>query len=392
MNFAIFEPHRDFATNPTLVALTAKSIEYGAKVDLFSPDFHDYPGWEVDIKKFPFPYTANFWCYGIAGILRNLRRYFLNSAWRAHTVLREKSYDLILGVDSDGVVAAWNYSKKNNTPYIYLSFEMLFMDELKKYWEPFHKKDEISASRQADLVVIQDKWRAKLLGQENSIHHNKFVYIPVSPTNTKTSNSSYLRNRFNIPEDNFIILHSGSFDNWTCAEELIASLDSWPVNATLVIHTRENHKNRNPYLNQLKKSPKKNLFLSTTPLGTGEYEEMVSSADIGLVLYKPIPNNRFLQKNIEVIGLSSGKFSTYLKHGLPVISTKQESYADLLKEFKFGVNVNSFTEISLAICEITANYNAYRSDALRLFAEKLDFNIYWQNFLKNLTRVLALKN
>ena len=388
MNFAILEPHPDFATNPTLIALTAKLLEHGAKVDLFSPDFHGYPGLDIDIERFSFPYPARFWCYGITGILRNLKRYSLNHAWRAHAVLGKKKYDLVLGIDPEGVIAAWNYSKKSSTPFIYLSFEIFFGDELKKHWEPFEKKDEIIASRQASLVIIQDKWRAELLGRENSIPKNKFVYMPVSPTNTKNSKSNYLRSRFNIPEEKFIVLHSGSFDDWTYAEELIESLESWPRNAMLVVHTRQNHKNKNPYLNRLKKSENENFILSTMPLGSVEYEEMVSSADIGLVLYKPMPNDKYLQKNIKIIGLSSGKFSTYMKYNLPAISTKQKCYAKLLKVFKFGINMDNFPEITPAIREVTANYEAYRTEALRLFSEKLDFAIYWQNFLQNLTGIL----
>jgi hypothetical protein len=392
MNFAFFEPHRDFATNPTLIALTRKFLEHGAKVDLYSPDFHGYPDLDFEIERFSFPYPERFWSHSATGMLRNLKRYFFNQAWRAHTVLSNKKYDLVLGIDPDGVIAAWNYTKTNSTPFIYLSFEIFFGDEMNKHWELFHKKDEITASQQADLVIIQDKWRAELLGEENSIPQNKFVYIPVSPANTKIPKSNYLRSRFNIPDDKFIVLHSGSFDNWTYADELIESMEFWPRNAILIVHTRQNLKNKNPYFNRLKKSENERIFISTTPLVNDKYEEMVSSADIGLVLYKPIQNDKYLQKNIKVIGLSSGKFSTYMKHGLPVISSKQMCYADLLKEFKFGINMDSFTDITSAILEVTANYEAYHNEALRLFSEKLDFTIYWQNFIENVTRILNAKN
>ena len=91
------------------------------------------------------------------------------------------------------------------------------------------------------------------------------------------------------------------------------------------------------------------MILSTEPLPPEEYESMVASADLGLVLYKTIPGSLFRQKNIECIGLSSGKFSHYTKHGLPVISIGQQTYADLLFDYEFGENLSSFDEMPGAL-------------------------------------------
>ena len=132
-----------------------------------------------------------------------------------------------------------------------------------------------------------------------------------------------------------------------------------------------------------------NVILSTEPLPPEEYESMVASADLGLVLYKTIPGSLFRQKNIECIGLSSGKFSHYAKHGLPVVSIGQQTYADLLREYEFGENLSSFDEMPEALSRILARRDWHSAEAKRLFAERLDFDAHWPTIASRLQEVIA---
>jgi hypothetical protein len=386
---AIFEPNTDFATNPTLMTLSEKLLEMGAEVDLFSHHFAGFPAAGIDIGRYSFPYLPRLWCYGLRRTFRNWRKYFSNHAWQANSVLRRLKYDLILGIDPEGVVAAHKFASGKSLPFIYICFEIFFRDELLKRWERLEKKEEIIASRNADLVIIQDHWRARLLQQENAIPKENFFYLPVSPGNFKVQKGNYLRKRFNIPEKKMIVLHSGSFENWTYAEELIKSLPYWPADLVLVIHTRQNPKNKNYFINRLKRNQFQNVILSLEPLNRMLYEEMVASADIGLVLYKPVSKNKYLQKNIETIGLASGKFSVYMKYGLPVISIKQKTFGELLETYKFGKNLDTFSEIPGALEEILNGYEIYQKGALQLFSEKLSFDIYWVPLSKRIAEIIA---
>lgn len=377
-NVAIFEPHYDFSTNPTLTTLTEKLIRLGANMDLYCPGFRDYPDLELPINLLPFPYRPRLWCYGPKRTWLNLKRYFSTGAWCAHSTLRRKKYDLVLGVDQEGIIAAWSFTRKTNVPMGYLSFELMFRSELRKASEIKEKTDEMLASQHADFIIIQDESRAKLLRTENLIDESKIVLLPVAPQNSITIKSDYLRRKFQIPLDKKIVLHSGSFKEWTYPVELVDSLSDWPRDLVLVIHTRDNPRDRNPYINRLRETRPANLILSTEPLNTKEYEEMVASADIGLVLYKPVPGSRVLQKNIEYIGLASGKFSYYVKNGLPIISFRQRSYSDLLKRYRFGINIQDFSEMTNAIEAIFNDYASYRKQALKVFKEKLDFDVSWK--------------
>ena len=47
----------------------------------------------------------------------------------------EGSFDLIVGVDSDGIIEGRRYAEKFGIPLAYLSFEIFFRDELTTSYE-----------------------------------------------------------------------------------------------------------------------------------------------------------------------------------------------------------------------------------------------------------------
>ena len=81
----------------------------------------------------------------------------------------KESFDLIVGVDSDGIIEGRRYAERFGIPLAYLSFEIFFRDELTTSYERRRKEQESDASRAADLVIIQDDERAKLLASENGL-------------------------------------------------------------------------------------------------------------------------------------------------------------------------------------------------------------------------------
>jgi hypothetical protein len=299
------------------------------------------------------------------------------------------AYDLIIGVDSLGIIRASTYAKRFNLPLVYLSFEIFFRDELSTQKEIEEKDRETAASRSADLVIIQDTRRGKLLSAENNLSLNKFEYLPVSPDGFRyDGESDYLRRRFNISEERTIVLQSGSLAEWTCAGELIESVAKWPEGFILVIHIPNESKQSEPYVQAIRREELPNVFLTTGALPTEEYEKMVDSADIGLVLYKPVPSSRYVQKNIEHIGLASGKFSFYMKYGIPVISFAQKEYDRLLRNYAFGENIDAFDDMPQALRRVRSHYDHHRREACRFFSEKLDFDINWPRLSARLLEIM----
>jgi hypothetical protein len=376
---AIFEPYSDFATNPTLVCLVKALTSCGAYIDLFMPVNGHFQMNNSKISQYRFPPSLSLWRGSIrktvGNLLRRIQQKKINRAFAAGV------YNLIIGVDSAGVIKG-----------VYLSFEIFFWNELKTKAQLEEKKLECIASKNSDLIIIQDMLRAKLLAAENDLPMGKFEYLPVSPAgNPILKNTNYLRKRYKISPHTTIVLHSGAFAAWTCADELIENVKTWPKDFILVIHTKQKPSSSDMYVRAIHQS---NLpvILSIDPLPMREYEQLLASADMGLVLYKTTQRSPYTGKNIQNMGLSSGKFSFYMKYGLPVISINQQSYSELLEEYDFGVNIHSFSEMPHALHILRENYTHYQKEARKLYVEKLDFNIHWPCVKNRILKVLRQGN
>ena len=386
---AFFGLTRDVSTNPTLLLLFEKFHEMGAVVELFAPPPEGYLSPEQIISRRSFPHIFRLWAGGPQRTLRHWILFISSRSWKSHSYIKKRSYDLFFGIDSAGVIAAHRMSKRFSVPFIYLSFEMFFRDELTSRSELDEKSLEIHAARDAAMVIIQDPWRANLLAEENRIPLEKFAYLPVSPSGApRARNTEYLRQRFDIPKNKTIVLQPGSFAPWTYSNELLAGVSEWADDFVLVIHTNRVPSKSNKEFARLQQGSPSNVYFSTQPLSMGGYEKLVSSADIGLALYKPMALSRDTQKNIQHIGLSSGKFAFFMKYGVPTLSVRQETYRSLLKEYVFGEDLDSIHDIPEALNRIRNNYDFHSQEAKRLFSEKLDFDKKWpeiQRRILNLT-------
>jgi hypothetical protein len=384
---AIFDPRPKFMINPTLVSLLKAFTDNGACLDVMMPVMDSYPAVEPLATRHPFPESFPAW----KGSLRNTWKTLLEQI-RFHKVRRhfkEGRYDLLLGVDSAGLIAGFRYARRFGLPLVYLSFEIFFLEELSKHHEIREKKKERVASHFADLIVIQDDHRARLLAEENGLPLEKFTYLPVSTSDSQQQGKNqYLRKRFKIPEDSMVVLHAGTFSDWTYGDELMDSLWEWPDGFTLVVHTRYNPKKTGHYLDKAKKIKGNRIHFSFDLLPQEDYEKMITSADIGLVLYKVVPRSPYTMKNIQHIGLSSGKFSYYMKYGIPVITVQQKTYEDLLSEYAFGEHIPSMRQLPTALNRIRTNYQHHRRETRRLFEEKLDFEIHWPKLARRFLKLM----
>lgn len=384
---ALFEPHPDLASNPTLVCLLEALVIGGARVDVLMPDPGAFPKLEDGVRPYPFSNRRPGWQGSIRPTLRAWRDWCRRA--RVDQSFRAGAYDLVLGVNSLGIVQAREYARQYDVPLVYLSFEILFLDELSRAEHIAEKEEERAASQHADLVVIQDRWRGALLAAENGIPQEGFEYLPVSPRDSASvSESDYLRRRFGLRKEDVIVLHSGCFNERTCASELLQSAEVWPEGFVLIVHMRQRLPETNKYLRAIREAKLPNVVLSADPLPASAYERLVASADIGLVLNQRVPGNRFAGKNIETIGLSSGRFSSYLKAGLPVITTQQPCYSRLLQEYGFGEVLASLGSLPEALVRVRSRLACHKAEARRLFTEKLAFDIHWPRLSKRLLEIM----
>jgi hypothetical protein len=359
----------------------------GARVDVFMPDSGPFPSITGKVARYPYPRPFRFWCGGIRSTFGHWREVY--QGLRIDRMFGQVAYDLIIGVNSEGIIKGYQYARRFNLPLVYLSFEVFFMDELSSSAEIQEKKQECIASRFANLVITQDHGRGLLLEKENALSPEKFTHLPVSPGGVqRVKKSDCLRRRFRLPEGQTVVLHAGSLSYWTYTEELLENVITWPEDFALVVHTRYRPTKKDRYVQKIRQARLPNVFLSSEPLDMDQYEQLVASADIGLVLYKPAPPSRYTQKNIQSIGLSSGKFSFFMKYGIPVISIKQQTYEELLTEYTFGENIDSLNNMPQALMRIKSDYSHYRLEAQRLFADKLDFDIHWPRLADRLLEIV----
>jgi hypothetical protein len=387
VKIAFFDPVGSFFSVPTLHCLFEELNRMSISVDVFLRFGADRLIASELFKAYPFPVPLRAWSGNLNNTLRNWKWFVKYHSWKGHNHLREGQYDLVFGINPEGVVAAYKYWEKTGTPYIYISFEMFFKDELESKAHLFEKDEEIIASQNALFVISQDKTRGMLLSQENHLPLDRIEFLPVAPSSgppfTKTN---YLRQQFKIEENQMILLHSGTFRDWTCADELIESLHYWPDDLVLVVHTHyEKYASGNdPYLSALKSLKKQNIFISNIPLAQGDYQKMICSAEAGLVFYKPNNTPPFGGKNIQNIGLSSGKLASYARCGLPIICGRQEGYKKLINTFKFGMYTDQLSEIPSLACQIQKYWDLYSQESLRFFNEQLDFKIHWPKIWKRI--------
>ena len=384
---AIFEPRGDITTNPSLMCLIDAMNRGGAIIDVMMPSDRRYHPLARFANRFPFPKGFCLWEVSIHKSLKNLKEQF--QVRRLDRLFDSGAYDLILGVNSAGLIKGYEYAERYGIPLVYVSFELFFRDEIYDSKDIAEKAKECLASQASELIIIQDELRARLIASENDLSLQKFEYLPVSPGGLPAiQKSDYCRKRFNISERQTIVLHSGSFRSWTYAEELVENVISWPDDYVLFIHTRYRPKNTDKYIRMVQDTGLSKIVLSTEPLAPNEYEQLVASADIGLVIYKSISHLRYTQRNIQNIGLSSGKFSFYMKYGIPAISIGQKYYEKLLRDYNFGENIRDFSEMPEALDRVYRNITQHQAEARRLFYERLDFNMHWPRVSSRLLEIM----
>lgn len=379
LKVVIFNPNLDMSTNPTLVNLVRRLSEDGIPIDIYRPEEHecylpqDRAGENIKFHDYQYmPFAAP---PGIVGFLYHVKER-MKEKLKVFARLLMARKSVVLAVDPRGVVEAYAYCRWLGMPLIYFSFEIFFKDELRLKRDIMLKERELDASRRAALIVVQDPRRGRMLETENGLKDSKMFYLPVAPSaNPKVERTKYLREKFNITEDKTIVIHAGSFAEWTYAEELVENAKKWPEEFVLVIHSR--HFPGEETKRFVESAKASNIYFSTEPCSDIEFHRLLASADIGLSLYKPTYSGPYTGKNIKTIGLASGKFSYYMKCGIPSISVGQEDFKELLEEYKFGLDIDGFGQFPDALLEIKRNYQQYSAEAKRLFDERLDFDRYY---------------
>ncbi|MBV9171782.1 MAG: hypothetical protein JOZ81_17055 [Chloroflexi bacterium] len=301
----------------------------------------------------------------------SLARCYSRMRPRSHQVKIDTTYDYWIGVDADGLVLANEMAR--GAPVVYFSLELLLSEDLRTTPERQLKARERTLSREAAFIVIQDAQRGSLLARDNQIPIERMTFVPNSPPGpARRSPNRYWHDRFGLPPYARVVLHAGSLGAWTGIEELIASVPTWPEPWMLVVHTRYDAQS-SPYVERLQKSAQAGrVHFSLQPVARQEYDALIDGADVGVAFYVPSAESAFTQRNIQTIGLSSGKLAYFLRAGLPVIVNSATSVAAQIRAAACGIAVEDAADVPEALDRIGAEYDCYSRNSCSFFDRELD--------------------
>jgi glycosyltransferase involved in cell wall biosynthesis len=415
MRLAIVYPRANLDTVPSLIGAAEQLAAAGHDVEVFTyrqagqpdPEFSstrirlrslgveglaDYStatlrgavkrvGWLPSVARAPLVRTYNVLGAGLAGGSR------LAARARSAVAEHETPYACVIGVDPDGLAHAHRLAR--GAPLGYYSLELLLSYELSTPLDRQLKAQEKALSQQAAFVIVQDAERGRLLAEDNNLDWSRMVLVPNAPPGpARRQPSRYWHARFALPDEARVVIHSGSLGDWTGIETIVESVSTWPEDWVLVIHTRFDAES-SAYVDGLRtRADPRRVYFSLKPVPRQEYDPLIDGADVGLAFYVPQSGSAFTQRNVQTIGLSSGKLAYYLRAGLPVIVNRAASIAEVVDAQQIGVSVSSAQDIGSALRQVSNAYSAYSAAATRFFDQHLDFN---RAFDEVLHRVDALQ-
>ncbi len=284
-----------------------------------------------------------------------------------------KCFDLIIGVDRFGLIEAGLINEIYKTPYIFFSFEIMFEAENSKRYKEMERR----ASRSVSLWIAQDEIRGAKLQSENRLNPKKNFYIPLASLGLGDVSRTRLRDQLGIAEQKKCALMMGSLTTWSLAKEVVESTSQWPSDWTLIIHDRYGNTS-NELLKlglDLSQLDGDRIYLSSGAVTkVDDMSEIFSGVDVGLAFYQPDSIGPYAGQNLEYLGLASGKISTFLRYGVPIIMNNIGLYSELAVEHEFGFVVSAPAALPEALAQLPNH--EFCENAKKFYTQKLDFKNY----------------
>lgn len=370
-NVLIIHTDGNSFNNPSLKCLMDLLLDMGCEIDLRYPKSHAPMPVTKGIRLLPFE--------SIVGLLKSIiyNRVcswpFIYLAVIIEKLLYYVDYDLIIGVDRQGLIEASVLNKMTKIPYIFISFEIMFESETSARY----KSLERTASKGAAIWIVQDEVRAEQLQYENSLQISNRYLLPLASAGVGIEKTHRLRDHLGIPPDKKVVISIGSIAVWSMTSRIINCVSSWPDEWVLIIHERygRTRKFLAEEYGSLSNLIDRKIFISNA--ATERIDDMggiLAGVTAGLAFYEPDFKGPYTGNNLVFLGMASGKISTYLRYGVPVIINEIGLYAKEARRFRFGCVVDSPENIKDSFDEIC--HMDYRLNALDYFSTRLDFNIY----------------
>ncbi len=275
---------------------------------------------------------------------------------------REQRYDFAIGVEKSGAIWASLLHRLTGIPFVYFSLE-LYDEHHPYYFEragfPAWRRAEARAHRRARATIIQDRQRGDHLCRANALDNGELIYFPVSVSGAPIlQKATFFREQFDIPREKRILLYLGLIDEPRGCLDVSRRAGSLPRDISLVFHGYGD----SGVVEMVLSAAGGALTLSLDLVTEHELPQVVSSADIGLALYRRDCANDLLT------AYSSEKVALYCRAGIPFIAFESESYRDLKEKYDCCELIDSADNLNQAITKIVERYEYYRANALNAYA------------------------
>jgi hypothetical protein len=215
------------------------------------------------------------------------------------------------------------------------------------------------------------------LQTENELDPQKLMLVPLASLGAGTPAHRRLRDDLGIPKNKRVAILMGSIADWAMAKEVILSALAWPDDWALIIHDRYGMTGQrlSGLIKQLEPALGRSIFISHAASdAVDDMSCILAGVDAGLAFYKPVYIGPYLGKNLEHLGLASGKISTYLRYGVPVVTNEIGLYAQKIRIFQLGYVVATPEQIGQCLSAFKSE--TYGRNAQVFFSRELDFGLY----------------
>lgn len=336
----------ELARSPPNDALISALLELGYEIDVFAPgggaDVSDYC---AAIRVLPVE-------YGYRWLARNA----LSLRWRR--------YALFSGTTEDPMGVAGNLARLHGRPHITLADEIKngsYSGNRGHRWKALCRR----GMRKSHVTIVNESRRVEIQREYAGMSDKDAftVYPGCYRKPPESRGASELRTRRGIPLGAPLVCYSGVFNEGNGAlwlsravEQANPSVWFWAQIGTTGLLTR-----------QLLKRARggERLVVEDDVLPWREAWASMGAADIGIVVYlQDAPQFRNM-------GIASNRLCMFLSMGVPVIASRQESFA-FIEDYECGVLVETEEEFVEAIDHIAGTLEDMKANAIRCAREYID--------------------
>lgn len=300
----------------------------------------------------------------------------------AYSAMRDanrRPYMCAVGFDQGGLLAAAGVALRDRCPYVYHSLEILLRDQVHGARARLVRAMEVPCARHAALVVTQDAPRAQLLIDDLGLRSDRLSIVPNTPFGAFAGERShYLRDKFGMPRDVRVVLLSGSLIPEHLALDVIGSVRDWPAGFVLAVHGWAPDPTYEAAIREAAARLPGRIYLSFDVLPMDRVDELYSSADIGLAVYRPV------DRNYVNIGAAAGKVFGYMRVGTPTIASDLPGLNEIVERTGSGAVVQDVREIPERLVQISARFEEYSKAASKAFL-RYEFSRHYARVIARLS-------